>query len=144
MTLGCLNRHPACAGAVVMEFWIVPSYSTRFSPNKPIRGLLRDCRTSLGRLIYLVEYTTVAEMIRLCLLPAAEKRIVDGDQLDVGGLGQIRRRHQFGLGRAIVVLGDDRLAFLGIEPAEIGFGHLARALGIDIGVDDRHRWFGQA
>ena len=36
----------------------------------------------LGRLVDLVEYAAVAEMIRLRLRPAAEDRIVDGDQLD--------------------------------------------------------------
>ncbi|WP_210195519.1 hypothetical protein, partial [Mesorhizobium sp. LNHC221B00] len=38
MTLGCLNRHPACAGAVVMEFWIVPSYSARLRRRSPFAG----------------------------------------------------------------------------------------------------------
>ena len=60
-----------------------------------------------------------------------------------GSLARSSAGTRSGFDGSVVVLGDDRLAFLRIEEVEIGLGDLARALGIDIGVDDRDRRLGE-
>ena len=63
----------------------------------------------LCRLIDLVEDAAVVEMGRLRLCPAAENRVVDGDELQLGEALQILRIGRLGLRRAVVVRGDDLL-----------------------------------
>ena len=74
----------------------------------------------------------------LGLLPTA-KRLVDRNQLNLGEASEIVLGGGFGLERAEVVLGDDRLRLRRIEEVEISLGHLARAFRIDVAVDERHR-----
>jgi len=47
------------------------------------------------------------------------------------------------MGGAEIGLGDDRLRRRRIEELQIGFGDLARALGVDVAVDQRHGRLGE-
>ena len=60
-----------------------------------------------------------------------------GKRLRSSGIGE------FGMGGAEIVLGDDRLRRRRIEELQIGLRLLARALGVDVGVDHRHRRLGE-
>ena len=82
-------------------------------------------------------------MLGLCLCPAAEDRVVDRHQLNVGKLLQQLGFHHIPLGGAVEVLGRDILALFRVEIFEIGFRLLARALGVDIGIDHRDRRLGE-
>ena len=74
--------------------------------------------------------------------PAAEQRIVDRDELDLGEALEVRRIGRSRVGRTVEVLGDDLLALVAVEVLEIGLGDLARALLVDVLVDQRDRRLG--
>src|ERR1700704_4139967 len=88
------------------------------------------------RLVDLVEDAAFAEMLRLRLRPAAEQRVVDQHVLHIGEAREILGIGRFGIGWAIVVMGDDLLGFRRVEEVQISLGHLASALGVDDLVND--------
>ena len=56
-----------------------------------------------------IERTAVGEMRLMCLRPAAEQLVVDGDQLDLGEALDVLRIGKLGLRRPVVVLCGDLL-----------------------------------
>ena len=105
-------------------------------------GTLEDGRPCLvAGPVDLVEHAAVAEVGGLRLLPAAEA--VDAEELDLGEARHVLGGGQLGLARTIEVLGGQRLALGRVEELEVGLGRLARALRVDVGVDDRDGRLGQ-
>src|SRR5690606_3595113 len=74
-----------------------------------------------ARGIDLVEDAAVGEVGLLSLAPAA-KRVVDGDELDLGEAGDVGGVGVLGLERPVVVLGGEALALGRVEILEVGLG----------------------
>src|SRR5690606_1983935 len=102
------------------------------------------CRGPLfvAGLVDLVERAAVAEMRLLRPLPAAEDRVVDGDQLHLGKLAGELGGHLL-VGGPVVIAGDDLLGLRGVQELEVGLRRRARALAVDVLVHHRHRRLGQ-
>src|SRR5450830_1946857 len=82
-------------------------------------------QSMLRRIVDLIENPAVGEVDFLGLGPAAG-HFVDGEQFYFGELGGVFGG-EFGDGGAVVVLGDDVLAFVAVQVLQVGFGDLAGA-----------------
>jgi hypothetical protein len=82
-------------------------------------------------------------MLLLGLIPAAEERIVDGDQLDLEGELVAELLEDVGIARAIVILAGQTLSVLGVQKGEVFRGQSSRAALVDHRIDHGHRRLGQ-
>src|SRR4029450_1982958 len=82
------------------------------------------------RLIDLVEDGALIERLGLRLCPAGEWGGVGRHEIHIAEAREVFRISRFGIGRTIVVVGDDLLRFRRIEEVQIGLSRLPGGLGI--------------
>src|SRR6185437_16812805 len=106
------------------------------APRRPAVMLReRELHFLPTRLVDLVEDAAIGEMRRLRLAPAAED-LVDCEERDLRELVGMPRG-DLGKARPVEIARRELLALGGVEESEIGLGRLARAVPVDIGVDER-------